>query len=459
MKKRFFTLAKFFIGWPLSLLALFFIAKFFIVQEIVLEDVLTKLNPVLLLLGMVCFVVYFFLRSYIWKLLLSEHGFSIPYRDVAFLWSATELKRYVPGNIWSFLSRAAVFSKRNIPNNVLAKSLFVEAQLMILGGLLSSLLAFPFVYSLFPELQSFAYVISFGIVTLILMTVFYVSGSRAKNLIHEKFRPLFALVLPEYPLQTNLTLLSISIISFLLYGVGTYLTFSSILFLHPKDFIGFSGFFILSFMVGYLSFITPMGLGVREGILIAGLSRISNIGVISLGAIIARISFTIGELITLLISLTWYRNQSRMIRLTERAIGDHKHLALTSVFFLLYSLYFTVASFLRFENFHTGRFDLGNMHQTVWNTAQGRIFLFTNPDGTETISRLAFHADFLLIFFTPLYFIWNDPRTLLIAQTIGIAAGAFFIYSITKYVLKSTGMATLFSFLYLMSPALQYMHL
>src|SRR5471030_1082211 len=97
-------------------------------------------------------------------------------------------------------------------------------------------------------------------------------------------------------------------------------------------------------------------------------------------------------------------------------IKKHRYAITLTVLIALYIAYFTFASFLRYDSFFTGRFDLGNMDQTVWNTIHGRIFQLTDPDGTNIISRLSIHADFLLIFISPLYLLWSDPRMLLLLQ-------------------------------------------
>lgn len=134
---------------------------------------------------------------------------------------------------------------------------------------------------------------------------------------------------------------------------------------------------------------------------------------------------------------------------------NHKPEAILFILFLVYCLYFTITSFLRLDNFHAGRLDLGNMVQTVWNTMQGRIFLFTNPDGTNTLSRLAFHADFLLVFLSPLYAIWPHPKMLLLIQTFVVGSGAFFVYVIGKSIIKNKNIALTFALTYLLNPAIQ----
>ncbi len=128
-------------------------------------------------------------------------------------------------------------------------------------------------------------------------------------------------------------------------------------------------------------------------------------------------------------------------------------------FLALYIVYFTQASFLRYDNFYTGRFDLGNMAQTVWNTYHGRIFQLTNPNGTENISRLAFHADFILILLAPFYFIWSSPKMLLLIQTIVLALGAVLIYLIAQKVLKNKSVSLAFAISYLLYPALEHTNL
>ena len=65
------------------------------------------------------------------------------------------------------------------------------------------------------------------------------------------------------------------------------------------------------------------------------------------------------------------------------------------------------------------------MEQTIWNTLHGHIFEFTNPNGTTIVSRLAFHADFILVLLAPIYALWQDPRLLLLIQTAILGLGAF----------------------------------
>ncbi len=122
---------------------------------------------------------------------------------------------------------------------------------------------------------------------------------------------------------------------------------------------------------------------------------------------------------------------------------------------LLFIGYFTYDSFLRHDNFFSLRLDLGNMDQTVWNVLHGNGFTLTDPMGTAQESRLAVHADFLLILLAPFYLIWSNPKMLLIIQAVALACGAVPIYWLAKKVIRKKWIALLFSAAYLLYPTIQ----
>jgi len=143
----------------------------------------------------------------------------------------------------------------------------------------------------------------------------------------------------------------------------------------------------------------------------------------------------------------------------KKLFKKYKYEIILAIFVLVYILYFTTASFLKYDNFYTGRFDLGNMDQAVWNSIHGRIFQITDPNGTDIISRLAFHADFILVLISPLYLIWSNPKTLLLLQSIILALGSIFVYLIAKEVLKNKSLALILGIIFLLNPAVNYTNL
>ena len=88
-----------------------------------------------------------------------------------------------------------------------------------------------------------------------------------------------------------------------------------------------------------------------------------------------------------------------------------------------YAAGFSALSVLRHRAFSTGRFDLGNMVQSVWSTAHGHPLQITGLRGDQ-VSRLGAHFDPILAAFAPLWLVWPSPDLLLVTQAVAVALGA-----------------------------------
>jgi uncharacterized membrane protein len=123
-----------------------------------------------------------------------------------------------------------------------------------------------------------------------------------------------------------------------------------------------------------------------------------------------------------------------------------------------YAAGFAALSILRHRAFNTGRYDLGNMVQTVWNTAHGHFLQMTSGDGRQ-ISRLAAHFDPILALFAPLWWVWPSPEMLLVVQAIVVALGALPVFWLARKHLHSERAAVGFAIVYLLYPATQWLTL
>jgi uncharacterized membrane protein len=117
---------------------------------------------------------------------------------------------------------------------------------------------------------------------------------------------------------------------------------------------------------------------------------------------------------------------------------------------------FSALAVLRHEAFNSGRFDLGNMVQVVWSTANGDPLRMTDLEG-EQISRLAAHTDVLLAAFAPLWLVWPDPSLLLVAQAAVVALGALPVFWLARKHLGSARAAAGFALAYLLYPPVQWL--
>lgn len=123
---------------------------------------------------------------------------------------------------------------------------------------------------------------------------------------------------------------------------------------------------------------------------------------------------------------------------------------------LVYTIYFSYFSILRYKTLYASYYDLGIMHQTVYNTYSSiktgdwsRFLELTNPMGADQIKRMAIHNDILLALLSPFYFIYSGPEMLLIIQSVVIALGALAIYKLSSKILKHDLLSLIFSISYL----------
>jgi uncharacterized membrane protein len=123
-----------------------------------------------------------------------------------------------------------------------------------------------------------------------------------------------------------------------------------------------------------------------------------------------------------------------------------------------FAVVFGVAAVLRHRTFESGRFDLGNMTQAVWSTANGDVLSVTDVHG-EQISRLGSHFDPILALLAPLWWLWPDPQLLLVLQAVAVASGALPVFWLARKHLASERAAAALALAYLLMPPVQWLTL
>ncbi|MCE7983423.1 MAG: DUF2079 domain-containing protein [Caldilinea sp. CFX5] len=84
----------------------------------------------------------------------------------------------------------------------------------------------------------------------------------------------------------------------------------------------------------------------------------------------------------------------------------------------------------------THKADLGQIAQAIWNSSRGR---FVESTDTGIIaSRLTDHVEPMLAFISPVLWLWEDVRMLLLLQVIFVAIGAWPLYELALLLLDKT---------------------
>lgn len=436
-------IAKILLGLPLTLASFGFIFYLLYQHKNEVFYSLQHADRFALVLGLGCVILFFFLKAVIWKLLLTHSGYPLPTVDTFFYYQQAEIKRYIPSSILSFISRVGHFEDLKVPKKVTLRLILIETIILVLSSFIISI---PSIIFFYRYIQSYLTTLYIGLSIILLLFVGGIIALRYKKI-----------KLPKIDILSYIDIFAVSLFSWMLFGLGNYLIAISFSYITPTIIIQLCSFFVLAWLLGYLSFIIPMGLGVREVIITLGLSIFISPALSSIISIVQRIIFVLAELA--LLAFFTLSKKNNYISQAVIFIQKHIHIFIVVVSSLMYIVYFSYVSFEKHNNFFTGRFDLGNMDQTVWNTIHGRIFMLTNPDNVNTISRLGIHADFILILLSPFYLIWEDPRTLLFIQSFMLGIGAIFVYLLSRQITKHQVLSVIFSLSYLLNPWIQKQNL
>jgi len=133
----------------------------------------------------------------------------------------------------------------------------------------------------------------------------------------------------------------------------------------------------------------------------------------------------------------------RLIKLLERAANQP---SLLYVFMAGYALLMSITTVLRHISYNTQAYDLGIFDQVLWNAAHGNLLYSSILGGRHFFSE---HISPILFLLAPLYWIYADPKVLLIVQSCVLATGAIPIYWLARKKLASNQLALIFSSIYL----------
>ena len=139
--------------------------------------------------------------------------------------------------------------------------------------------------------------------------------------------------------------------------------------------------------------------------------------------------------------------------------------AVVVILIVSYIVLYSWLAILRHKTFGSGAMDLGYTDQVVWNTLNGRPFLFSTYQNApidlpleqfrRTDNLLGYHVELLLWPISLLYLVHDSPVTLLVLQSVGTALGAWPAFLLAREHLRSDFAGVAFAAAYLLAPALQ----
>jgi uncharacterized membrane protein YbhN (UPF0104 family) len=238
----------------------------------------------------VAFLVFYFAQSWFWWLLLRGCGAPSPFWPAASVWGKSILARYVPGNVFMFVGRAWMSHSRGLPVERVTAAMVYEQALGVCGALLAVAVLFPF-WEYRPGVTALSLLAIPVLVALMHPRIFGPLAGWALHLLH---RPPLEVTLG---FGAVLRMLFLFTADWLVAGTGAWLLARALtgLGIHALPLVTVA--YALAYVAGMVAFFIPSGIGVREAVLTASLSRELPGGVALSWALLLRVWVTVVELV------------------------------------------------------------------------------------------------------------------------------------------------------------------
>ncbi|MDQ7798801.1 MAG: lysylphosphatidylglycerol synthase transmembrane domain-containing protein [Candidatus Edwardsbacteria bacterium] len=286
----------------------FFLTKVIVVNWNSLKQSHLQLNYRMLLLSLLPLSLSFYLGISAWRNILKSLGHEIKWTKAFWTVSGSHLAKFIPGHVLALGGRIWLCRREKIPESISATGIIIEMVVQLAASIFVFFLSLSYYRSHLPLV---IFLIS-GLIFVLLMAI-----------VHPKVLPRVWKYVPKigrlaqpditYKYQGIFSLLFIYIIAWSLQGITIFILTKS---LYPG--IGTSGLMPAigayggAYALGFVSIITPGGLGVREGILSFLLKFYIPAPVAVIVAVLSRLCFTLFDVLMTLFSLKFKNSEAKI---------------------------------------------------------------------------------------------------------------------------------------------------
>ena len=259
-----------------------------------------RVDPWLLVLSVAVATVNLLGMASVWIHLYRRSGGAVGYRQGWRIWSATNIGRYIPGKIWHLTGLTVYLRERGRSGAAgLVSSIAFQVLVLVTGAAVTGavLLGTPVALSGGSPLRTLGAVALLGM--LLHPDVLRKGTEWAARLTREEVEDV-----ERIPGRSLVAAAAALCLSWIVYGVSFWLMLRGLLPGARLGIPGATGVFAASYVVGYLAFLSPGGLLVREGAMVGLLVGLGTMGAVVAGAVAVayRLCVTVSELIFLAIT-------------------------------------------------------------------------------------------------------------------------------------------------------------
>jgi len=287
--------AKWLFGLGLPLLSIWFIAQKMTSGYESIGAMLTEVHIPALLWATICITTATMLGALEWTWLVNALGAQLDIIAGLKIHLLSNLTKYIPGFVWPYVGKAYLSTQTGISSSIAGLSLIIEFAAVMIGGAALAFICIPF-----SNLISWSAGARASAEFIILMTIgsgFVIANRSTLKLSH--WKTLFDKVHLDLKCINwqNLFLACIAILlTWGILGMGfvfLYTAFSSVQVNEAQLIIAL----VAAMLIGQLIVFVPLGMGVREAILVAILSPQVSAATITVVAVLFRLIMMGGEIL------------------------------------------------------------------------------------------------------------------------------------------------------------------
>jgi uncharacterized membrane protein YbhN (UPF0104 family) len=265
----------------------------------VLQQVAWWAHPGLLMAHLVLLVITFGCLVLGWVRILGICGGVLPASASASTWLMSNLGKYIPGKVLMLAGRVELARKWGVRRAIAMSALAIEHVVLLVAAVPFLLWSLSRGFGLGSDL-AWPTLVAAALVA----TVFVMRPSLLVALVNLLLRATSRTPLSAAPrARDTATLLGLYFVGWLAYGASGVLLLEALELGADIHFVDGVAAFVAAWMVGFLSLITPGGIGVREGALVVFLGSTVPAPEAITVALVARLSWTLVEIGGVLLGL------------------------------------------------------------------------------------------------------------------------------------------------------------
>ncbi len=272
------------------LLGIGFIAALLRAQWSALRTYSWHLSPGWFLLGFPPLALSWALEIGLWRICLRSLGGRLTYRQAGMIWFLSNFVRYIPGNIWQFIGMAALAAEEDVPAEATLTSVVVHQALSATSVVTLATAYFAWAGHAEALRLAIPLVVAIGVLFVVVRPRWMEWGL---NLVLRFLR--------RPPLRVTLTTRQMAWmivgywVAWILAGLGFAAVVRALTPLPWALAPHLTMAFVIAYFIGYISLLTPSGLGVREGAMVWLLGGFLAAPIPMVASLVGRIWLTLGE--------------------------------------------------------------------------------------------------------------------------------------------------------------------